>query len=483
MSRKAKRTLSMGVVIVLIAALAGVYFLRPGEAEYEYGNDEPPAFTTEFIVQREEREVAGVRFISEDKDYEMIPYDDGNTIVWQYQPHPDFLLMHTRARDKARPAWHLALVETAHEDSQGLDLAEFGLQPPHLTMEATYTDGTRQNIYIGAQTVDRRHHFAMVSGSPSIYLIGNFAAEWAMADIESLIDRTIQPFEAHAERILIAQRNTPAIELSMSSATEVIDALADLVPITPEGQILRLVQPMEIGVDHSRLTINVLEPLELFRLGDIVSLSPGGLSPYGLDTPSLIFAYQDPFGETHLLFGDTFIEEVNGQEVEFIYVKFADRPHVFRAEFQPVSGLFNLNIFTFIERFIALPSILGVERVTVEAMDESRNLDMVINHGPPGSHDIFPTINGVEVEESDFRVAYRLLIALMMEGEIEPFTPQGTPDITITYHRPEEPNIEIRLFALDSNLYAVSLDGEDAWFVTHRRDADVFFNHVVEIIG
>jgi len=268
----------------------------------------------------------------------------------------------------------------------------------------------------------------------------------------------------------------------MGDATEVLDAVADLMPINPDGTILRLVQPMVRNIDHSRLTNRVLEPMEAFRLGDVISLAPSDLSPYGLDNPSLMFAYQDIFGETQLLFGDTFIEEVNGQDIEFIYVKFADRPHVFRAEYAPVSVLYNLNIFLFIERFIALPSILGVERITIEAIGASRNFDMIINHGPQGSHDIFPTINGVEVEESDFRVAYRLLIALMMEGEIEPFTPQGTPDIAITYHRPEDPDLEIRLFAHGNNLYAVSVDGEDAWFVTHRRDVDVFFNHVVEIM-
>jgi len=480
MSRQLKRTLSMGVVVVLIAVLAGVYFLRSGEDEYAY--DEQPASATEFIVQRDEHEVVSVRFISEDKDYMMVPYDGGHTTVWQYQSHPDFVLMPTQARDKARPAWHLTSVEVAHEDSQGLNLAEFGLQPPQLTMEATYTDGTHQTIYIGAQTTDMRHRFVMVSGSPAIYLISNFAARWALEDIENLIDRTLQPFTAEAERILIAQRDTPIIELSMGAAIDVIDTIADLLPIAPDGTILRLVQPMERGIDHSRLTNRVLEPLEAFRLGNIVSLAPNDLSPYGLDNPSLVFAYQDHFGETRLLFGDTFIEEVNDRDIEFIYVKFADRPHVFRAEYQPVSVLYNLNIFLFIDRFIVLPSILGVERITIEAVEARRNLDMIINHGPPGSHDIFPTINGVEVAESDFRIAYRLLIALMMEGEIEPFTPQGTPDIAITYHRPEEPDIEIRLFAYGSNLYAVSVDGEDAWFVTHSRDVDVFFNRVNEIM-
>ncbi|MCL2286651.1 MAG: DUF4340 domain-containing protein [Firmicutes bacterium] len=480
MSRKLKRTISMCVIPLLIIALGAVYFLRPSEEEYR--DDTPPRPAMTPLVQLYERDVVSVRFITEDEDFYMIPYvDEHGTIVWQWQPDTSLILQPARARDKARPAWQINSTGTAHEDTQGLNLADFGLQPPRLKMEAVYADGTTKNIYFGAQTADMRNHFAMISGSPSIYLIGNITADWAKADIGSLLDRTMQHFTIEAERILIAQRDKPPIELSMGQATELIDALSALTPVSPEGELLRLVQPMERAIDHTRLMYRVLEPLEFFRLGDTVSFLPTDLSPYGLDNPSLVFAYQDPVGETHLLFGDRFIEEVNGRDVEFIYVKLADRPHVFRTEFQSVSSLFDLNIFSFIERFIALPNILGVERVTITSPDESRNLDMVINHGE--NHSIAPTINGEEVDDSGFRVIYRLLIALMIEGEVEPFTPQGIPDLTIVYHQTEEPDIEIRLFALDSVLYAISLNGEDAWFVTHNRDVNAFFNQAAALMG
>jgi len=477
MSRKLKRTLSMSIILVLIAALAGVYFLRPVDEEYEEDNA-PPALATTFLIQRDEHDVASVRFIWADQEYTMTSnIDENDTVTWQWQPNPEFILQPWWARDKVRPAWHFTVLDTAHEDTQGLDLAQFDLSPPRLTMEITYTDGTNKNIYFGAQTADMRNYFVMVSGSPSIYLVGNFAVDRAMADLESIIDRTLQHFTADAEYILIAQRDGPAIELAMAVSE---DAEA-LMAFIPDGKILRLIQPFDRGIDHSRLGYNVLEPLSEFTLDRVVSLMPTDLSLYGLDNPSLEFMYQDEFGETHFLFGDIFTEDVNGWDVDFIYVKFADRPHVFSAEFRFASVLFDLNVFFFIDRFIALPSILGVERVTVTALEESRNLDMIINHGE--SQSIAPTINGIAVEESDFRVSYRLLIALFMEGETEPFTPQVEPDITITYHRPEDPDIEIRLFALDSNLYAVSVNGEDPWFVTHSRDVNAFFNHVTGIIG
>lgn len=478
MKKTTKRAISMCVVVALIAGLAGLYFLRPAETE---ADEEAPVTAATFLIEREESDVARVRFISQDDDFVMTPYETDQGILWQYQPNPDFLLNPVRARDKVRSGWHLTMMDIVHEDAGSVDVADFGFDPPLLTMEVTYTDGTSQTIYFGAQTADMRHRFARLSGSDAIYTIGNMTAQWAMADVANLIERGLMPFTAEAEYMLIAQRDTPTIELTLDSEWEAADAMAALVPGTPQMPMLHLIQPIDRAVDPSRLTARVLEPLEHFRLGDVVSLTPANLADYGLDVPSLEFVYRDMFGEVHLLLGDTFIEDVGGAEVEFIYVKFADRPHVFRAEFLPISGLFNLNIFTFIDRFIALPNIVTVDGITITSPVEARNFGMVINH--VGESDIAPTINGVPIDAADFRVAYRLLIALMMEGEIEPFTPEGVADVTIVYHRPEEPDIEIRLFAMGSHLYAVSVDGADAWFVTHGRDVDVFFGHVTALMA
>jgi len=474
MSRKAKRSISMCVVLVLITALALVYFLRPEEDDII---DTTPAIPGIRVIDLQERDVASVTFLSDTQNYTMVPYiNEFNLVSWQWEPDQTFILQDFFARDMVRPAWQLTAESTAHEDSEGLDLNDFGLSPALLTMVVAYTDGTSQVIYIGSQTADMRHRFAMLGSDPAVYLISNHIAIRPMAGIESVIDRSLQPFTIDAERILIAQHDMPVIELSMGEATGIIDGLGGMVPVTPEGTLLRLVQPMEWAIDHTRLTMNVLEPLEALRLDEVVSLMPDDLSPYGLDNPSLIFAYQDPDGETHLLFGDTFIEEVNGQEVTFIYVKFENRPHVFRAVYQPVAGLYDLNVFLFIERFIALVNIVNVESITVTAIDATRNFDMVVNHGP--EHSIQPVINGQDVDDAAFRIAYRLLVGLPMEGEIEPFAPQGIPDFTITYHRTDGPNTEMRFFAHEGNVYAVSVNGEDAWFVTHSRDLNVFFNQV-----
>jgi len=467
-----KKIVTLVLVCLITAGLAVVLLIGGGEDEiYE------PEVTTVALVSRTDREITRVAFTSDTQDFALVPdVNQWGMISWHYEADTSFVFQQFMAGMFVRPAWQLNAADTAHETTDGLNLAEFGLAPPAMTMAVEYDDGTSISVYIGAQTADTRFHFVQTSDSDAIYLVPVQEMIAQMEGVGTILDRTLQAFTFEAERVLIAERGQDAIELSMGEAADVDDMIAAVMPITPHGTVLRLVQPMDISIDHTRLTVNVLEPLEAFRLGELVTLAPTDLTPYGLHDPSLVFAYQDDNGETTLLFGDTFEEEINGQLVTFVYVKFADRPHVFSAELAPLAHLYGLNIFLFIERFIALISILEVDAINITSTDPGRNFDMQINHEP--NHFIFPTINGQEVDDSAFRVAYRLLIALSMEGEIEPFTPTGTPDLTITHYMVDGTTRELRFFAVDTALYAVSVDGADAWFVTHNRDLNVFFNHV-----
>jgi len=129
----------------------------------------------------------------------------------------------------------------------------------------------------------------------------------------------------------------------------------------------------------------------------------------------------------------------------------------------------------FIERMLALVDIRDVERLTIESDNEHRNFEAVLNH--VGEFDVEPTINGINVSDSDFRVAYRLIIALSADSDVPPFTPTAAPCVTITFHRIEHPNTEVRLFDMDGNFYGVSINGSDVWFVTNARDVGIMFDH------
>ena len=477
MSRKSKRTLSMCLTLVLIIGLAGWLLLRPEAQEEDVPRQSLPTLT---IKQRLEREISSITFRPDgQQSYAMVASaNDAGQITWLWQDAPDYILNPAAVREKVRLAWSLVATAVVHENYQDIDLADFGLASPPLIIESVYYDGTTSNIYVGSPTVGREHYFVMVTGDPAVYMVANHFIDRTTIGLDGLLDRSLPEFFSDdAEHVLIAVRDAPIIELAMAEA--VIDAGVAPMPLTPDGLFLRMIQPLEgRNLNHSRLDALVFEPLDNLQFDRVVSVSPGNLAPYGLDNPMMEFMYHDYWGEVHLFFGDIFICELGAHPVPHIYVKFADRPHIFAAEFGPISELFDINIYSIIDRFIALIDIRDVESIITTRQGETFN--MVLNHSPEeGSNSLEPTINGQPVVEAEFRIAYRLLIAISADGEVETFTPQGQPDTVIQYLRKEGPDVEIRLFAVDNNFYAVSINGADAMFVTNQRDVQLFFNHVL----
>ena len=472
MSKQVKNIIAVSILVVVIAALAVVYFLsqRSDDAPEEVSHI---AETTR-LIERLEADVAGVIFTGEGIERHgifpmMLP---GGDIVWQWLEEPEFLLNQIEARGKIRLAFDLTSLDIAQENFADINLADFGLYPPQLVMEVVYTDETRETIRIGSQTPDMRNRFAMIGDDPRVHIVAGLHAGRAFAVLENLLDATLPQFNVEAQYLFIAREGEPPIELIIGLDDSDLAAAGGMQGIP----VLIMQQPIQgRGLNHMALENAVIEPLNAMFISDVISAVPASLATYGLDEPSLEIRYVDAFGEVHLLFGDTFMHEFFGQEVPHIYVKFANRPHIFATPYATVAEIFDLNIFRFIDRFFALINISHVESVEITSGNPARNLELVINE-EEGSTRIHPTINGADVAESDFRQIYQLLIGLQADGDIEPFEPQGEPEFTITYNMFDGPNRELRFFAWDSTFYAVSVDGEDAWLVTNRLAVQTLFN-------
>lgn len=484
MTRKTKRAITMTVSLVLILVLGGIYFWQQRVQEDPVLAEQPPLPTFTHLIMRSADEIESVTFLHADGDsYTMVPIDQEGSagfpiVSWEHTGYPDVLLSQEIARGKTNMAWGLTPSETIHECSSEVNLADFGLSPAQLVLEVAYTDGTNTNVYIGYQTADRFGYFVMVSGDPGIYRTTNAAVGRAKATIEDMIDRHLPMFDMNAVYVNIAQLDTAEIELVLS-AEAMENLLQGLFPEFPLGWMLTMAQPLENWtLMHDSLERILFEPLENFRLGPVVDVAPASLTPYGLDNPSLEFTFANIIEEVHLQFGDIFMHE----DVPHIYVKFADRPHVFKAEYDAMSVLFDFDIFRIIDRIVALIPIVDVESVTVTTGDPARNVELVMNHYYPDQ--IAPTINGVAIaDHRAFRTAYRLLIGISGEGEIESHMPQGEPYVTIVYHKVEGPDTEVRLFIVDNNFLTISVNGEDAWLVTNRRGIETFFNFVSDLLA
>jgi len=226
------------------------------------------------------------------------------------------------------------------------------------------------------------------------------------------------------------------------------------------------------------LDYHIFSHFSAFELGALVDLHPTNFADYGLDNPSLEFVYHSFLGDAHLLFGDVFFREVGGREVAYIYVQLAGRPHVFEALYEPVSFLFDINVLRFIERFIALVNIR--DTAGLEVSSPGGDFEISINH-IEDTEDIAPTINDNPVDDALFRTVYRLIIGLTIDSELEPFSPTDAPLYVVRYFMTDADDIEIRLFHYNDNFLAVSLNGEDVWFATNRRNFNMFIERLAEL--
>jgi len=489
MTRERKRLLSMCAVITLIAVMIGMYMWQQrAESLQVIEEDEinmPTLGTT--LISRPQSDVVSVTFHSGGEPYTMVPRVLEDIVLsWRWGPATDFLLNSARAQDKVRLAWQLTASGIAHECTADLDLAEFGLYPPLFKMEVEYRDRTMGTIRIGLPTPDRRHHFMMVDDDPTMYLLVDFMVARVTQTIEQLIDTTLPRMDIEEMQFFkIDQRDRPTIVLEVAYGEGLINEEQALLSALamPQYEFLRMFEPIPgRGINTERLEMFVVQPLNALRLLEVVSLAPTDLAPYGLTNPSLEFVYrgQTAASAMHLLFGDVFVHD----GALYIYVKFADRPHVFKALQAPASVLFDLGIFTFAERFLALVGIVDVERIEITSPNPVRNFDMVVNHFIEGDrNEIAPVINGAAVPAAPFRTMYGMLIGLAADGAVEPFAPQGTPEFTIVYSRIENPDIELRFFAYDSNFYVVSINGADVWGLTSRLNVQTFFNQINIVIG
>ena len=476
MSRKIKRIVSACVVLVLVVVMGGLYFWQTRVVDADEPVEVASANTNVRLILRDESEVSTVRFYADETQSSMTTYvnEDGH-LRWLIDGGDEYTLNHHRVQDKARVAWMLTALDTAHEDTSGINLSDFGLDPPALTVYVTYEDGSEHVVRVGIQSPDLRYYFVMIDDDPAMYLISSFVAERMMIGIGDMLDVSFPTFDMEfVEYIRIARRDMPEIVIGLPEGDEgagMIDAL-----LQSPGWLLVMHEPFPgLGISHWNLNENVLNPFTMFSIGELVELHPESLEPFGLHEPLMEFEYRGDFGEVHLIFGDRFIYE----DMELVYVMFADRPHVFKSEVWPALPLIDVNVISIMERFVALVDIRDVYMLTIDSEDPSKVFELVVNHSPEeDTNAIFPTVNGVPMEESDFRVLYRVFISTSIDADIEPFMPQGAPEFTITYHRMENPNTEVRFFRYDANFFTVSVDGQEAWYVTNQRHITLLFEHL-----
>lgn len=466
-----KKTITLIVTVILTAALGFAYILSTRQGVEDEPEETPTPTPVVFtLAERNQNEITRIYVKQGDESRLFLPGEDigFHRYAWYLADFPDLHLDNERVLASLYPAFSLTTQDRIHEDVNGLNLADFGLDPPRLSIIAHDTGGGISAIHLGNETPNRMHFFVMADGDPAMYLLPRQAALPLLQTTGDLLDRSIPYLIAeHINRFRLTQRGRETFEI--------IGRLGALPP-SIAGRDINSINLHGMILDNF---------YEAFHFGDVVEMFPDDLAPFGLDDPFVDFLFDSSDGFLHLLFGDTFMREINGRPVPHIYVKHADRPQVFAAIFFPVEQLVDVNVMNFFMTHVALVNILDVERVgVVHRTRPERNLDMAINHDPDENNtNISPTINGHDIDAAAFRVLYRMMLDISADESLTPHKPSEPPEFTITYYLLDNTTITIDFFRFNDNFYSFSLDGDAVMAAAGRRRIELFFTEAARLLS
>lgn len=476
MSRFTKQLITLAALVVVCSGLALVYFSLGAEEYPEDTEPEvPPALATTRLIEQSEDELLRATFISASgQSFTLEPRnDEADRIYWIYAGNPDIELSRSDTRNLMRDIFSFSVTDTVIESVDNPE--EFGIGRAVVT--GYFKDGTSHTIRIGSMTPDRNRFYAMIDGDPALYLVNTAVGNRLSQDIKDLVDRNL-PLIEHMQltHLFLKERGRTPIEFAFDGTQQEMEDSIDRF-----GQLqLTMVTPFP-GRDlfFSNFEMFALGDFLAFNPTEVAELFPEDLSVYGMDDPLLEFIMEDAEGNGfHLIFGSYHNDE-------YIYVMYADRPHVFLGERRHMESLLGVNPFNFIERFVFITDIFGVERVTIQST--RGDYDMLLNHFTDENDrdQIAPLVDGQEVPDRGFRQFYQTLIGLVLEHEIEQIDNPGTPDITLTYHFIDvnEPPTVVDIFTYDLGFYAIRVRPYPVQFVTSRMSVDLIFSTLEDLLN
>ncbi|MCL1989010.1 MAG: DUF4340 domain-containing protein [Firmicutes bacterium] len=474
MSKSKKNFITLAALLVLTIALIVAYFVISNQqeqqalaAELETAENPPPVSTVR-LTEFTEEDLLRATFTSADESFTVQRYVNplGET-SWIYADNFDILLDQNIVRQMLRDVFMLTATDTLMEEVDNPQ--EFGIG--NVTATGFFADGSQTTILLGNLTPDHSRFFAMVEGDSALYLLNTFSGNRLLQQLNDLIDMTL-PFVNTMQllHIYIAERDREPLEfIATGTEEEILDMINQFGATT-----LTMIYPFpDRDLTMTNFDMFVLQGFANFTPAEVYELFPttSDLQRLGFANPSLEFIMQDANGGFHIIFGDN-------HDDEYIYMKYADRPHIFLAPRADMASLLGVNPFNFIERFVALLNITEVEGVTITSQTRG-NYDITINNFQDENErdQIAPTVNGQEVVDSDFRRAYQSMIGITIEQEVglQESLPTAA-DVTIVYHMLNGEDVTVEFFAYDANFYLIRQNGLPVQFVTSRLAMNVMFD-------
>lgn len=423
--RKQKRAITMIALLVLLAALIGVYAW--------YGNrdtkkDNPEDTKTISLAKVDPAKVTKIHYIGSDINMNFINNDG----VWKSKEEPDRPINQDSISGMINNIQDISAIKVITESTD--DLSNFGLDNPKPFVELTMEDGSTITLKLGLEAPTGDGLYAMVNKDSKVYLVDqSFSSALTLSELSlSEIKKAPDISPDNINYLNIDKRGKQNIELMLSESIAKDNS--------GFGNFRwQYVKPYGEGYTADTNEIQkIIQNYATFIYQGCVDYKGDKLAKYGLDKPSATITvgyYQNPSSPTPTpaktgpavstpkISKRYTIHIGNKTDDGNYYVQVDGLKSVYLLSASTVEGMLNVDAFTLVNKYAAIPSVLRVDKITASVGDQSYIMDIKTTKskdkdGKEVSNQTFK-FNGADVGAEPFSELYRSMDAIMYDAPMD----------------------------------------------------------------
>ena len=428
---KPMKTLTIVLSIVLILIAGFVVLNMTEQLPQEQDQNPQTAFETVVLFETDVNEIAEVKITGKEENYTLSRANES----WVLDGDSTLLLDKAKVDSLANScAYVIASQEIAENVT---DVSAYGLDVPHKAVDIRLKDGSTTRVLIGNETADASVRYLMLAGGSSVYTKSSYAADALAPTMETLRDKKLYVVSEDTVNFLSVTRegtNTYAFKRLKKE-----DGSWDV--------IWNMQEPFEKVFNEYTFTEELLPGLLSLTADSVVADYPKELGQYGLSKPYATVTVKDD-EKSHTIHIGSRTE--NGSR----YVKYADRHTVYLMSESKLTFL-NIGYLQLIDKLIRVVSIEDVNEIRIKG-ENAEYLMKIEGASEPYTY----KINGKELEEKTFKMAYQSVIGIVLDDYTNSPQNSGAEKASIRYKKKDGGTVLVTFSEWYERNYLVRVDGK-----------------------
>ena len=476
------------ILILVVAALIGVYFLIGGEEDSldENLNEITQAADKSVeICPLSKENITKISFENQKFSATVVKQTDGGFIL---EEEPEFPLNQTRAQI----LFGNIVGKADGLVAEGADLTVYGLEEPTVRIVATDKDGNEYRLNVGNKigTVSKNGYYACIDGQNTVYQIPTSLYAYFNLDKAAWITQETVPQIDTATMVAVEIESEEFGNLALFHTGAVGDGDGN-----PSSGNWRMEKPYSnvLGVAEAPIT-ELLPNYATFSFGSPVDYKRENFAQYGLAEPitKLTLTYEESSDLTTDLLKKKVVLNIGNQlENGDYYVNLAGSDLVYTMTEPNVKGLVDIDANELVEKRYALIFIYTVSELEVELGDTKHlyeiSYEEIVNENSESiTREYSFVVDGVPLSEgsTSFNTFYTYFVNQEASFVLpEDMQPETEPILTVRYKRTNSSyqDLFMEYFPYDDSFYAVRINGV-MMYAVDKRDVDTLMNGVNEYV-